>query len=214
MGRMKRNLVDMISRNMCEGKFLLLVVGDGIRESVEEMAAFIQRYTHMHYMLALVEMKIYKMPHDEKTWIVLPQVVTRTREIVRAIVKVQQLESAVVPMIRVDVHEDIERETNPITRTERDLPNSLCSSGKISWRPCGATMGTKESPLRRGSSRKRKSGAVSSSGKRAALWSSFRIRGKAATGDGLSRDIPPPELMERYDAVMDRVDELIRERLT
>lgn len=49
-------LVDTITRNMRQGNFLLLIVGDGIRESVEELADFMQSFTNLHFALALVEL--------------------------------------------------------------------------------------------------------------------------------------------------------------
>ena len=39
-------VVDTITRNLRTGRFLLLVVGEGIRESVEEMADFLQDAAH------------------------------------------------------------------------------------------------------------------------------------------------------------------------
>jgi hypothetical protein len=85
------SIVDTISRNLERGRLLLLVVGDGIRESVEEMAAFLQSTPQLHYTLALVELEIYKFDHDPDAdrVLVVPQIVAKTSEVVRAVVRVE-----------------------------------------------------------------------------------------------------------------------------
>ena len=54
--------VDSVNRNLENGRFLLLVVGDGIRESVEAMTEFLTGTPRLHFTLALVELEIYEMP--------------------------------------------------------------------------------------------------------------------------------------------------------
>ncbi|MDA0745628.1 MAG: hypothetical protein O2954_03865 [bacterium] len=78
-------IVDVISRNLQRGRFLLLIVGDGIRESVEEMAAYLSQTPQLFFTLALVELQVYELKDD--SLLVIPQVVTRTREVTRAIVR-------------------------------------------------------------------------------------------------------------------------------
>lgn len=83
-------IIDAISQNLRKGRFLLLVVGDGIRESVEAMAEFLQQTPQLQFTLALVELQVYALGKEgEKPWLVVPQIVTRTREITRAVVKVE-----------------------------------------------------------------------------------------------------------------------------
>ncbi|MBM3237056.1 hypothetical protein FJZ31_12260 [Candidatus Poribacteria bacterium] len=83
------SIIDAISRNIQRGRFLLLIAGDGIRESVETMVDFLNQTPQLHFTLALVELQVYKL--DEAFW-VIPQVVTRTREITRAIVRIEAKE--------------------------------------------------------------------------------------------------------------------------
>ncbi|MFC1985430.1 hypothetical protein ACFLWC_00375 [Chloroflexota bacterium] len=83
-------IIDNISQNLQKGRFLLLVVGDGIRESVEAMAEFLQQTPQLQFTLALVELQVYSLDDNgEKPWLVIPQIIARTREITRAVVKVE-----------------------------------------------------------------------------------------------------------------------------
>ncbi|TMB64269.1 MAG: hypothetical protein E6J43_13695 [Chloroflexi bacterium] len=80
--------VDSVNRNLENGRFLLLVVGDGIRESVEAMTEFLTGTPRLHFTLALVELEIYEM-HKADRMLVIPHVLARTREITRAVVRVE-----------------------------------------------------------------------------------------------------------------------------
>jgi hypothetical protein len=84
------SLVDTISRNLERGRLLLLVVGDGIRESVEAMATFLGASPQLHFTLALVELELYEIATDSTSQLlVIPHVVTKTREVVRAVVRLE-----------------------------------------------------------------------------------------------------------------------------
>jgi len=94
-------LVDTISRNLERGRLLLLIVGDGIRESVEAMVEFLTRTPQLQFTLALVELQVYEIKTGEaKDLLVIPQVVTRTREITRAVVHIEGVD---IQSVRVDV---------------------------------------------------------------------------------------------------------------
>ncbi len=95
-------LIDAISKNMQRGHFLLLIVGDGIRESTEELAEYLSESPQLHFTLALVELKIYQATDG---LLVIPQVVTRTREITRAIIRI---EGNQIQQISVDTDVNIE----------------------------------------------------------------------------------------------------------
>ena len=85
----KSNLIDNIERNLKRGRFLLLIVGDGIRESVEEMVDYLSNSAQLLFTLGLVELQIYKEPFNENGVIVIPNLITRTREITRAVIKIE-----------------------------------------------------------------------------------------------------------------------------
>ncbi|MDD9994266.1 MAG: hypothetical protein OXS35_00765 [Dehalococcoidia bacterium] len=75
--------VDNVARHLRRGEFLLLIVGDGIREDAADIVDFVQRYSGLHFNLAMVEAALYRDSSD--TLIVQPRVLART-EIVRRFV--------------------------------------------------------------------------------------------------------------------------------
>lgn len=87
----ERDFIDSVVRNLRRGRFLLLIVGSGIRESVELLTDFLQRHAHMNFSLALVEVAIFSLPREIGTGhLVLPRVVAQTTEVLRAVIRVEQ----------------------------------------------------------------------------------------------------------------------------
>lgn len=80
--------IDAVSRNLKLGRFLLIIAGDGIQESAEQLADFVQRHVGLHFTLALVEMSLWRLPGEERI-VVLPRIIARTVEIERAIVRIE-----------------------------------------------------------------------------------------------------------------------------
>lgn len=83
------SFIDNVSRNLRRGRFLLLIVGDGIRESVEDMVEYLTKTPQLHFTLALVELQVYEFNQADKSLIVVSQLITRTKEITRAIVRIE-----------------------------------------------------------------------------------------------------------------------------
>ena len=82
--------IDRVTRNLQKGRFLLLIVGDGIKEGVERMAGFLQQTPHLGYSLALVELSIYReSPERKESFYIQPKILVRTKEITRAIVELK-----------------------------------------------------------------------------------------------------------------------------
>ena len=79
--------VDDVTRNLEEGRFLLLIVGDGIREGVESIAAFLQSQPGLRFSFSLVEMAVYRMPSEPGGFLMQPRVLARTVEIERFVVR-------------------------------------------------------------------------------------------------------------------------------
>ena len=73
--------VDNVSRHLKRGEFLLLIIGDGIREDVKNIVDFVQGHGGLHFNLALVEAALYRDKHDQV--IVQPRIVTRTELVPR-----------------------------------------------------------------------------------------------------------------------------------
>jgi hypothetical protein len=78
---------DTVSRNLKRGRFLLLIVGDGIREGVEGMAEFLQQHAGFHFTLAFVEIALFRAPGG---YIAQPRVLARTTNIDRGIVTLDE----------------------------------------------------------------------------------------------------------------------------
>ena len=87
--------VDGVSKNLREGRFLLLIVGDGIREEVERMASYVQSSPQLQFHLARVELRIFESTTGDMR-VVVPSVIARTAEVTRAVVTVEVAEEASV----------------------------------------------------------------------------------------------------------------------
>jgi hypothetical protein len=75
---------DALTANLRRGRFLLLIVGDGIREGVEAIAEYLQAHAGLHFSLGLVELPIYLMPNGDR--LAAPRVLARTAIIRRNVV--------------------------------------------------------------------------------------------------------------------------------
>lgn len=75
---------DALTLNLRRGRFLLLIVGDGIREGVEAIAEYLQAHAGLHFTLGLVEMPIYVAA--DGTRLAVPRVLARTRLVTRTVV--------------------------------------------------------------------------------------------------------------------------------
>ena len=77
----ENDFVDNVSRHLRRGEFLLLIVGDGIQEGVENIVDFVQRYSGLHFNLALVESILFRDASDQL--FVHPRVLARTEIVQR-----------------------------------------------------------------------------------------------------------------------------------
>src|SRR5262249_27918967 len=77
---------DALTANLRRGRFLLLIVGDGIREGVEAIAEYLQFHAGLHFSLGLVELPIYVMPDGDR--LITPRVLARTALVTRNVVAV------------------------------------------------------------------------------------------------------------------------------
>lgn len=77
---------DALTLNLRRGRFLLLIVGDGIREGVEAIAEYLQAHAGLHFTLGLVELPIYELPGGDR--LVAPRVLARTALVTREVVAV------------------------------------------------------------------------------------------------------------------------------
>ena len=80
--------IDAVNRCLGDGRFLLLIIGDGIREGVEQMTEVLQRTPLLQYTFGLVEMSCYRHRDPGGGVLVIPQVIARTAEVTRAVVHI------------------------------------------------------------------------------------------------------------------------------
>lgn len=80
---------DAVSRNLRLGRFLIIIAGDGIQESAEELTNYLQRHMALHFTLAMVEISLWRAPGSGAVF-VQPKVVTRTVQIERAVVRLEE----------------------------------------------------------------------------------------------------------------------------
>lgn len=86
----ERRFIDQVSQNLRLGRSLLLIVGDGIQEGVEQMVSFLQQTPQLGFTLALVEIGLFREhPEKQDPLFVQPRILARTREITRAIVEIK-----------------------------------------------------------------------------------------------------------------------------
>ena len=79
---------DTLARTLRNARFLLLIVGDGIREGLEDILGLVHDSPQRRFTFGLVELRIHECEHP-RGLVVMPRLVTRTREIIRAVVKVE-----------------------------------------------------------------------------------------------------------------------------
>jgi hypothetical protein len=105
--------VDLVEKNLFNARFLLLIVGDGIRDGVWRMTEFLNSTPNMLYSLGLVELEVYRLPTNEK--LVVPNLLMKSHTVERGVFRFEQ--GAV----------------SPVMVEEKDVEDSVIKSkGKIS----------------------------------------------------------------------------------
>lgn len=87
------SFVDTVARNLAGGRFLLLIVGDGIRSDLQGLADLLGSQPTLGFHLELVELRVYRVP-DEGGLLVVPSLVGRTSEVTRAVIEIRNPQAA------------------------------------------------------------------------------------------------------------------------
>ena len=87
-GVQEQVFVDNVARRLKRGEFLLLIVGDGIREGVEDIVSYVQEHSGLRFNLALIEAAVFRRRAGEDL-IIQPRVLART-ELIRRTVLVRR----------------------------------------------------------------------------------------------------------------------------
>ncbi len=109
------DFVDSVQRSLSRGQFLLLIVGDGIRHEVVDIADFLQSTPQLGFTLGLVEIALFRTgTAGDDTLFVQPRTLAQTENLTRAVVEIK------VPVSPADVVVTLPAET-PTARTRRPI---------------------------------------------------------------------------------------------
>lgn len=81
------HFVDEVSKSLSNGRFLLLIVGDGIREGVGAIADFLETVGRLEFTFGLIELALYR--GIDTRLLVQPRVLAKTLIVERRIVEVR-----------------------------------------------------------------------------------------------------------------------------
>ena len=81
---LEAQFIDAVTRNLRHGEFLLLIVGDGIREGVGAITEFLENNGTLAFTFGLVEMAIFNV--DSETLLVQPRVIAQSMIIKRTVI--------------------------------------------------------------------------------------------------------------------------------
>jgi hypothetical protein len=72
--------VDRVSRNLRDGRFLLLILGDGIREDMAVLANYLLHHS-LRYAFGMIQIKLFHLP--DGSLMALPEVLVKTQTVER-----------------------------------------------------------------------------------------------------------------------------------
>ncbi len=111
--------VDDVQRTLQTGRFLLLVVGDGIRENLEAMLTSLHEHPQKLFTFGLIELQVFQESATSSRHLIVPQIVANTTEIVRAVVRVETTGQASVS-VEIDEPEPEGRQSTSRRTLSRD----------------------------------------------------------------------------------------------
>ena len=87
----EREFADRVSRNLRDGRVVVLIVGDEIRPAADELVAGLQAHANFHFTFALVEMPVYTLgrPDAVKEYVVMPRTLVKTVEVQRFTIRTE-----------------------------------------------------------------------------------------------------------------------------
>jgi len=112
----EHEFVDAVSQTLRNGRFMLLVVGDGIHYGLENLLDALHTHPQKLFTFGLVELQVYENPTVPNGRLIVPQIVAHSVEIVRAVVRVETKGTA-----EVRVNMGGERESAKEPRSRRTL---------------------------------------------------------------------------------------------
>src|SRR5262249_19566695 len=98
-----RDFVDAVSRSLREGRFLVLIAGDGIREGVQSLTDLVNRSATKAFSFGLIEVALYRFGNDR--FVVQPRILAET-EIIERRMTIVNMDGAARPVVIEDVAEE------------------------------------------------------------------------------------------------------------
>ena len=80
--------IDAVQNGLSNGRFQLLIVGDGIRENLEMMVNSLHTHPQKQFSFGLLELQVFQDAAIENKLLVLPRLSLKTTEVVRGIIKI------------------------------------------------------------------------------------------------------------------------------
>jgi hypothetical protein len=99
----ERDFVDAVSRSLREGRFLVLIAGDGIREGVQSLTDLVNRSATKAFSFGLIEVALYRFGKDR--FLVQPRVLAET-EIIERRMTIVNLDGGTRPVVIENVAEE------------------------------------------------------------------------------------------------------------
>jgi hypothetical protein len=79
--------IDRVQRNLRKGRFLLLIIGDGIRENMESLVQYLQGQGALNFSMSLLEVPVFKHPYNNDL-VLAPRILAKTTDLERTVIRV------------------------------------------------------------------------------------------------------------------------------
>jgi len=110
-GTDEARFVDEVQKTLRKGRFLLLIIGDGIREGAGAIAEFLSDVGNLQFTFGLVELAVYREPAGASL-LVQPRVIARTVVVNRTVINL-------APGLKIVEEEDgADEDQKPLTESE------------------------------------------------------------------------------------------------
>lgn len=119
--------IDSVQRSLRTGRFLLLIVGDGIREGLSTLLGALHTHPQLLFTFGLVELQVFNDPKEPGKRLVVPHVVAHSTEIVRAVVRVKTTGHAEVTVEVDDTKDEEGNRSRRRTLSEEEFLDKLPS---------------------------------------------------------------------------------------
>ena len=133
---------DLLDRQTRSGEMLFLIVGDGVHQSVERFASWIEGFKALPFHLGLVELRFFSAPSVGT--LVAPRTLLKTREVARHVVSVR-MSAETASQVTVEMQDTMLQEgggsitsITPIRSADLMTEDALLEKSRIETSPQGA----------------------------------------------------------------------------